>query len=483
MKESAGIRSSLVINFAQNHSIMVVQFVSSIILARLLSPADIGVYSVAATLIALAQTVRDFGVGQYIIQEKKLTSDRIRSAFGLALIVATALATVTALLSPFAAAYYREEGLRNVMLLLAANFLLIPFGQITMAYLQREMQFTKIALVKIFSALVHSISAIVLAYLGFKSMSLAWASIAGTFTSVVLVAFIRPKELPLLPGLREIRRVLGFGSFSVLGNLSGAVAKGIPDLVIGRMMNMASVGLYSRANSLIEIFNQAVMTALWSVAMPHFAKAARTGGDVRTDYLNSAAMITGLAWPFFCVMAILAEPVILILYGDQWVESIPLVKWICLAFWIVSPFYLFSSIMIGIGRIKVNTWFELGTLPVQLALYLIVGFLGTLETVAIANVGFACVRAALAYHILRRELDFGLQDLLSTLWRSMVVTMFAGAACLVALAISSTVQSPLLNLAAGGLGALVSWLIGGYWLRHPLSTEFVSILRKLFQKS
>lgn len=482
MKSPEKVRRSLVINFAQNHSIMVVQFVSSIILARLLSPSDIGIYSVAATLIALAQTVRDFGVGQYIIQEKELTKDRIRAAFGLALIVATTLATVTALLSPFAAEYYREEVVRNVMLLLAANFLLIPFGQITMAYLQREMQFTKIAVVKLFSALVHSISAIVLAYLEFKSMSLAWASIAGTFTSVVLVALIRPKELPLLPGLREIRRVLGFGSFSVLGNLSGAVAKGIPDLVIGRMMNMASVGFYSRANSLIEIFNQAVMTALWSVAMPHFAKAARTGGDLRADYLSSAAMITGLAWPFFGVMAILAEPVILVLYGYQWVESIPLVKWICLAFWIVSPFYLFSSIMIGIGRIKINTWFELGTLPVQLVLYLIAGFIGILEIVAIANVGFACVRALFAYHILRRELGFGLQDFLNTLWRSAVITMFAGAGCLIALIASSTFHSPLLDLAAGGIGALLAWLISGYWLKHPLAAEVLAIQRRLLRK-
>jgi O-antigen/teichoic acid export membrane protein len=110
---------------------------------------------VAATLIALAQAVRDFGVGQYIVQEKELNAERIRSAFTVTLIVAVILAAITASLCTVAADFYREPGVRNVMLVLALNFLLIPFGQITLGYLQREMKFGAIAQVKIGSTIVH----------------------------------------------------------------------------------------------------------------------------------------------------------------------------------------------------------------------------------------------------------------------------------------------------------------------------------------
>lgn len=473
----ATLRKSLLINFAQNYGIIALQFTASIILARLLSPAEIGIFSVAATLIGLAQAVRDFGVGQYIIQEKELTPDRIRSAFSVILCLAVVLAAITAGLCNVAAEFYHEPGVRNVMLVLALNFLLIPFGQITLGYLQREMKFGAIAQVKIGSTLVNFAVSIGLAYLGFSYMSLALASLAGVATSALIANFHRPKEVPWTLGFKEIRRVLNFGSASVLTNVAGALAKGVSDLVLGRMISMTAVGLFSRASGLIEIFNQGVMNALWAVALPHFSKAARAGGDLKPDYLRSTALITGLAWPFFGVLALLAEPMVLLLYGPKWVEAVPLVKWICLAFWIIAPFYLFSSVLIALGQVKKVMWIEILTLPVQFGIYIAAATTGNLETVALANVIYATVKGVAIYYVLQHHLKFKNIEFFKSTWRSFITILTTTSICaLSSLLFSDYSNNYSINIITGGAGATVGWCFGIFITGHPLFEELKSLL-------
>jgi O-antigen/teichoic acid export membrane protein len=475
------LRKSLIINFSQNYGIIVLQFVASIILARLLSPPEIGVYSVAATLIALAQAVRDFGVGQYIVQEKDLTTERVAAAFSLSLIIAVILAATTASLCGIAAEFYREPGVRNVMLVLAFNFLLIPFGQITLGYLQREMKFGAIAAVKIGSAIAHFAVSIGLAYLGFSYMSLAYASLVGVLISALIANYYRPPDMPWKIDIKEVRRVLHFGSFSVITNIAGALAKGVSDLVIGRMINMTAVGLFSRAAGLIEIFNQGVMNALWAVALPHFSKSTREGKNLQGDYLQSACLITGLAWPFFGVLALMAEPVILLLYGQTWIDCVPIVKWICLAFTLIAPFYLFSSILIAIGQVKMVMWIELTTLPIQFVIYIIGALTKNLEIVAAANAAYGLLKAIFIYVTLQKNLKFTFLQFISFVWRSLIVAILSMVFCGITLVILNLPSNAYwLNIMAGGVGASFGWILGLFLTKHPIGLEVKKSLVGIF---
>src|SRR5258706_9149173 len=124
------VRRALLISFAQNYGVLVLQFAASIFIARVLTPGEMGIFSVATVLVGIAHNFRDFGVANYVIQEKELTEDRIRSALGIAILVAWLLAAAMALLSGPMAEFYREPGVRSVMLVLALNFMLIPFGSV-----------------------------------------------------------------------------------------------------------------------------------------------------------------------------------------------------------------------------------------------------------------------------------------------------------------------------------------------------------------
>ena len=122
------------------------------------------------------------------------------------------MAAALALAAAPIAVFYREPDLHAVVVLLAINYLLIPFGSITMAYLQRQMRFGPSLVVQTSANLLQSGVAIYGAMLGYSYLALAWGSVAGALTMVVGAAFFRPRELPLLPGIAGIKPVLSFGS-------------------------------------------------------------------------------------------------------------------------------------------------------------------------------------------------------------------------------------------------------------------------------
>ena len=117
------VRKSLALSFASKYSDLVITTVTVLVLARLLTPEEIGIYSVGAAVVAMAHVVRDFGVGNYLIQEKELTQDRIRTAFAVTLIIGWTMAAVLFAASGPVSRLYAEPGLAHVMKVLSLTFM------------------------------------------------------------------------------------------------------------------------------------------------------------------------------------------------------------------------------------------------------------------------------------------------------------------------------------------------------------------------
>src|SRR5687768_5304857 len=116
------IRRSLFIQFLNSYSGTAIAFVSVVILARLLTPQEIGVFSVCMAFVGFLHTLRDFGIGAYLLQERHLDKEILRSAYGLALLFAWSAGGILALSSGAVADFFHEPGVRSVTLVLALNF-------------------------------------------------------------------------------------------------------------------------------------------------------------------------------------------------------------------------------------------------------------------------------------------------------------------------------------------------------------------------
>lgn len=475
----ASTRRSLLISFAENYSVLIITFISTIIIARLLTPEELGIFSVGAVIVGMAHIIRDFGVGQYLIQEKNLTTDKIRAAFGLTLVIAWGLATILALLSVPLASLYNEPGLKYVIWVLAANFLLIPFGSITMAYLRREMIFTPLYWIKVVSALVHSIAYVGFALWGLGYMSPAWAAMAGIFVTVGMTIVWRPKELPLFPGFKEMRNVVRFGSVASGGSVVGEINFAAPDLIIGKVLGMEAVGVFGKAMALLQIFNRLIMNSIWPVVLPHFSAQSRDGKDMKQSFLRTVSYVTGVAWPFFTFVALMSYPIVRILYGSQWDASVPLVTVLSISAWLASPFMLVGQLFIALGEVKKLFQMQVVFLILTLVALISSSSFGLFVT-SLALAFSSMLAAFVAYRFLHKFLGLSFFELLKSTAKSFLVNVLTAIAPLLVL-VTMTIgpQHLWLPTVIAMLGAGLAWIVGIFWVHHEMRDDLLNLLLKV----
>ena len=473
------IRKALALSFASKYSSLVIHTAAVMVLARLLTPAEIGVYSVGAAVVALAHVLRDFGVGNYLIQEKELTTERIRTAFGVALAIAWTMAAAVFALSDPVADFYDEPGLRQVLRVLSLTFLVIPFGSPVLALLQRDMAFGRLYVVEVASAVAHVTTGITLAALGFGFMSLAWASLASAAMTAAIAVLNRPKIARLLPSFKEWRRVASFGSYSSAASVVSEIGMAAPDLILGRLLGFTAVGLFSRAMGVIQLFNRTVMHAVMPVMTPAFAAKSRRGEELLGPYLKSLSYVTVLSWPFFIFLGFMAYPIIRILFGDQWDAAVPLVQILCLAGIFRPLFYFVQPVFIALGQVRTNLKVAVVCNTISVLLFFL-GALHSLEAAAVAPAVFCLAYFTVSYIYLRDLIGLSLHDVARSVSKSAVVALLSGLAPgMVFLGMDigpGNVLSPLL-LAMAGTG--VFWIGVVFAVKHPLREELVLLRQQI----
>ena len=479
------IRSSILYSLASSNVITAMQFAGTLIIARLLRPEEIGLYSVASVVVALSQIVRDLGASGYIVQVKELTPAVLRGAFGLMLLSAGFIGGGIWFASPAIATFYGEPAMQDIMRVLALNFALTPVGSVTLAVVRREMRFRAVAIVNLASTAVSLISSIVLAQLGYGAMSLAWGAIAGTLATFIGSLILRPATMPWAPSLYGIRPILTFGSLTTGSSILSHLNMSASDLVLGKFGDMGAVAYFNRAASLNRFFGTMLMTGLQPVLLPALSQIRRDGSDMKASILKATSMVTGITWPVYAVIAVLAEPLILVMFGDQWVSSIPLVPYIALTALLSSTYTLCGASYTARGKPSLNLLAEGINLPIKVALIVMAAPLGVL---AVARVWpLAAVAGAVVHQILLYK-TFGISplDLFRPLWRSLAVTLVA---VLVSIAISQTFSTTfndvrdrdLTILLTTCIGSGLAWFAGILLFKHPLATELRQLRRALFR--
>lgn len=476
----SSVRRSLVLSFAERYTGLVVMFASTLVLARLLTPSEIGIYSIAAVVVFLAHSVRDFGLGEYVVQERELTPERLRSAFGVAIALGWLLAGLVAIVARPLAAFYGEPGVGEVLTILALNLVLLPFTTVPIAMWRRDMRFGPPYVMKTAGAVAHAVTAVSLAFTGFGYLSLAWAPVAGTAVTVfVNNVFFRHPAMPWRPGFGEIGRVVNFTGFATAASVIRELSRSAPELVIGKILGMTEVGLFSRAMSSIRLFQFGVSAAVRGVSVPMFAQVAREGRDVAPVYVKAFDMFAGVAWPFFAVLAVLAYPLVRILYGPQWDAAVPILKILCMFGALAAPFQLSNQALMGTGGVRKSTVME--------ATLLLLAFLGTMASagmglhwVAVALCSAMGVSLAVALRAVHGHFRPSVSALLGAAGRNGALALFSAL-----LPIAVVVTSPpgpsnvWLPGLLGGAGAAVGWLVGLIVVNHPLRTELSLVWGRL----
>jgi O-antigen/teichoic acid export membrane protein len=472
----ASIRRSLLFALLERYVSTGIQFASSVVIARLLTPAEVGVFSVATSIFLIIQNMRDLGMTQYIIQETDLTEERYDTATSLTVLLSLGFAAVVWLGSGSIAAFYREPGLVPVLQLLAVSLVVAPLSSPAVARLQRHMEFALLCRIGIATAAVNAVVVIFLAARGASYLSLAWGSLASSLVRLVLVCWFRWADARLRLRLTEWRRVLPFGFQSTLASLSSALGTQAANLIVPRYLTFTAVGLYVRAQGTVALFNRDIGTTVYRVLLPGFASAHRAGGDLKEAYLKSVTYMTGVTWPFYGVLALTAEPLIRVLFGPAWVEAAPIAAMLCLSAAIYAIWLTSTQVIMGLGHVRKILTGELVMQPVRVLLILVATQWG-LMAVAGAQVATMVLGGAIYLGYLCPLLRISFRDIVRSTGRSALVT-----ACTLipaALAMQAGFHRLTFLPLTLFLVAMVStsaWLAAILGTRHPLKREVLAAL-------
>lgn len=459
------------------------QLASTLVISRLLSPNEIGVYAVAAVFASMAGTFRDFGVAEYLIQEQHLTASKIRAAFAANLMVSWSMAALLFASSGAIADFYRQPGISDVMRILAINFLLIPFGAVTIACFRRDLNYRPIFICGLLANISSFIVATSCAYFGFGYISLAWSSLAGVAVTVAASVMMRPAGFPLMPNLNGLAEVFRFGKHASGIYLFSQIGKSAPEALIGRALDMASVAFFSRANGLMEIFNRTVLKAVLPVCLPYFSKEVRDGQELRIGYLRATSMLTGIGWPFFLVTGVLAYSAIRTLYGSQWTPSVPYAQILCLVAVCELPYILATEVMIAHGRIDQSNRLQFFVQLVRLASLIFIVPFGLIGA-CWGLVGSGLLGAVIAHQYLHRVIGLHFVDVLRGCASSAAVATVCGFAALGLVTVVPQGEgsyAQVLFLALVFISLL--WLLSLRVFSHPLLDEIRALAIRFLRKA
>jgi O-antigen/teichoic acid export membrane protein len=473
------IRTSLAITFVSSNTTTVINFCVNLVLARLLSPEDIGVYSISVVLVAIAHVFREFGVSAYLLREKDLTPEKIRAASGVLYACSASLALIIALLAGPAAEYYRHQGVAEVMHVLALGFLFIPFGAITSTLLTRELRAKEQAIANAFGTVVYAGSSLLFAWLDFRYMTSAWANLLSIIVTGLALAPYRPKDAPWCPSFKGWRKVTHFGLGAVFGNSLNAINNALADLMLGRLATPHHVGLYSRANSLSNMFMQIAGPTVNYASLPYLAQIFHETGTISNQLSKATAYLSVLSWPALAVITIYAHETILFLFGNTWLECVPLVEYTAAIAAVCVCTHFLDTALIAIGRPYQASLPNLCLIIARIAC-IVLSFDGTLVSFGYGMLVGTAIALFPNLIMQARILHFSVRDCLSCVAPSLIVTAIV-AACTALLKFGVNQAGlgyvwQILLLAP--VGALV-WYVSIRLISHPIAAEVQLLLARI----
>ena len=312
-----------------------IQFVVSIILARLLSPDEFGTISLITIFITIANTFVQSGFTTALIQKKDVEDPDYSSVFWISMLLAVVMYLLLWAAAPAIAAYYAAPVLTD--LLRATGVILFPGAVVSIqtAYVSRNMQFRKLFLASLIAVVISGGAAIGFALRGFGVWAMSLQQIIFYFALMIaLFAVVSWKPAFELKILR-IKELISFGWKILAAGLLDTIWANVYGLVIGKRFSTADLGGYNRGEQFPRIIATNLSSALQSVMLPVYSRLQDDRARLK-DMLQSTIRYSAFfLFPMMAGLIAVAEPLVRVLLTDKWLFCVPYLRLLaaCYVFW------------------------------------------------------------------------------------------------------------------------------------------------------
>jgi O-antigen/teichoic acid export membrane protein len=326
------------------------QLAVAVVLARLLSPKAYGLLGMVLVFTGFANSLTDMGLGASIIQKSSLSSRHLNSVFWLNVVTGMLLTGVFALAAPFVASFYEEPQLRRLTIAIAVNFFLGSLNVVQNALLDKSLNFRTKFWIEIVSIIASGTVALLLAFTGAGVWSLVGQLLTSTMVRVVAMWGLSPWRPGISFDFSAIKELMQFSANLMGFGMVIYWSINIDKLVIGRWIGSAALGFYSLSDKLMRLPLANVTDITTAVMFPALSTIQDEVEAVRRAYLRSTRMIALLTFPMMIGLSVLAEPAILVVYGNKWRESIVILQLLCFAGLAQSVYNTANWIFLSQGR-------------------------------------------------------------------------------------------------------------------------------------
>lgn len=476
------VRRSLVWAFSGQFFTFAIQFAGSIAIARLLSPSELGIYAISMAALGLVQVFATFGIASYIVREAELAPGTLETAFTVNALLAIALTLMLIVLSFVAGPVLGDARAGSVLRIVALANLLGILSFRPAAMLQREMQFKLLSIISVTNGLVQTLGTVFFALWGASYMSPAYASLLSAGVAMALTLIFGRAHIGFRPSRAGWRPIITFGlqmmSVSGVATITGRLS----DLILGRLLGVAALGLYGRASNLSgQIFDNLYGTAT-RVVFVQLSKDCREGGPWQTTYLRGFAMITAFMWPLLSGMAILSRPVIQILYGERWLPAAWPLSALMVAQVIGVGFGMNWELFVLRGETGRQARFEVARLVLSVPIFAIGCLFGILAA-ALAKIVDAVIGWVVYYPHVQRLAETAPRDIPLIYRDGGALTLVAVLPSLMLMiAFNWSPETPFVLIAGAVALGVGCWLAVLFWLRHPLYNEILLVVRRFLPR-
>ena len=372
-----------------------IQLLQLAALGRLLEPTDFGLMAMMMVVIALATSIADFGMGNYLVQITTLSRQFFNRLFALSLVLSVVLFGVIVVSASWFAEYFDSPRLKEFLPWLGLVVVASAVSQVYFSVLQRAFKFKVIAVVDVISAFFGLFMSVGLALYGYGVWSLIGGQLALNFTKAVI--FYKPVLIALqeVPPTCEgrIGYALRFGYFQLGERMLNFASWNLDKIIIGKMLGDGALGIYSVAYQLVmrpvAVFNP-IFTR---VSLPIFSKIKNDNVRLRSGYLDVVRIIALISFPVYLGIAIAAPAIVNILLGPKWVEAAPVVSILCGLGFIFSLGNPIGSLILAKGRAELGFYYNLLALFIYAAAY----YVGSAYGLFGVAISFVIVAGAIIY--------------------------------------------------------------------------------------
>jgi O-antigen/teichoic acid export membrane protein len=301
----------------------VLQLASTVVLARMLTPADFGLVAMATAITGLASAFQDLGLSEATIQRQQISDNQVSTLFWINTAVGLGLMLVTAALAPLLAWFYHEPRLKDVTLLLSVSFL---FSGLTVqhgALLKRQMRFVALGIRDVASLALALPVGIILAWRGAGYWAIVAVPLTSNFTLMAL-SWAMFRWMPSLPRRNaQVGSMVVFGGNIATSYLLLNLMRSADSILIGRYLGAVPLGLYSRAFNLVMQPARQLFDPVGNVAIPTFSRLQDDPERFARYYLRTINLMVWVSASIFGFLFVAAEPVTLLVLGNKWRAAAP----------------------------------------------------------------------------------------------------------------------------------------------------------------